>query len=309
MDSFAGTKLTWFITGAASGFGLELTRLTLANGHNVIATSRNPQKVPDLVSEIEKKGGRWLTLDVDDPQGGSVIEKLEAEGTQIDILVNNAGWSIHGPAESFSEDEARRQMETVFFGPYRLIRAAVPHMRQRRRGLILNIGSGAGVRGRESMGIYAASKAAMDGLFHCHFQFRDKLKLILFLGLTRIMSREVAPFNIRTLTVQLGGFDTNFTNALRLSSIPFPEDYAGSVTDKTANSLLGSNYTPDGDHRKASKVIYEMAMGEGFGKGKEQERVMALGRDMWATMDMVAEDIKHHDETFREVGMNVYIEK
>lgn len=163
MTSWRTSKLTWFITGAASGFGLELTRLALANGHNVIATSRNPAKVPDLVSEIKSKGGRWLTLDVDDPSGGLVIENLEKEGTGIDILVNNAGWSIHGPVESFPEDEVRRQMETVYFGPYCLIRAVLPHMRQRRQGLILNIGSGAGVGGRESMGIYAAAKAAMDG--------------------------------------------------------------------------------------------------------------------------------------------------
>ncbi|KAI8712543.1 hypothetical protein NCS52_01352700 [Fusarium sp. LHS14.1] len=289
MTSWKISKLTWLITGAASGFGLELTRLALANGHNVIATSRNPAKIPELVSEIEANGGRWLTLDVDDPNGGLVIDKLEEEGTGIDILVNNAGWSIHGPVESFPEDEVRRQMETVYFGPYRLIRAVLPHMRQRRQGLILNIGSGAGVGGRESMGIYAAAKAAMDGL-------------------TRILVREVAPFNIRTLTVQLGGFDTNFTNALRLSSVPFPQDYLGGRTDQVAHSLLGSNYKADGDHRKASQAIYEVAMGEGRGEGKEGERVMPLGRDMLLLMDNVFKDMQHQIETFRDIGNNVYID-
>ncbi|EEU36978.1 uncharacterized protein NECHADRAFT_52060 [Fusarium vanettenii 77-13-4] len=290
MTSWKTPKLTWFITGAASGFGLELTRLALTNGHNVIATSRNPAKVPDLVSDIESKGGRWLKLDVDDPKGGLVIETLEKEGTGIDILVNNAGWSIHGPVESFPEDEVRRQMETVYFGPYRLIRAVLPHMRQRRQGLILNIGSGAGVGGRESMGIYAAAKAAMDGL-------------------TRILAREVAPFNIRTLTVQLGGFDTNFTNALRLSSVPFPQEYLGGRTDQVAHSLLGSNYKADGDHRKASQVIYEVAMGEGRGEGKEGERVMPLGRDMLLLMNNVFKDMHHQIETFRDIGNNVYLDK
>lgn len=122
------------------------------------------------------------------------------------------------------------------------------------------------------------------------------------------MAKEVAPFNIRTLTVHLGGFDTNFTNALRISDVPFPDDYKGSVTEKTARSLQGSNFKPDGDHRKATKVIYEMAVGEGVGKGKESERVIFLGRDMTASMEVVLEGMKHQMETFREIANNVYRE-
>ncbi len=167
MSPWDPPHLTWFITGAASGFGLALTRIALAKGHTVIATSRNPTRVPDLVAEVEKTDsgrGQWLALDVDDArQGVDMIEKLEAEGTQIDVLVNNAGWSLHGPAECITDEEARRQMETQYFGPYRLIRAVVPHMRSRRRGMILNISSGAGINGRDSMGPYGASKSAMDG--------------------------------------------------------------------------------------------------------------------------------------------------
>lgn len=162
MASGGGSPLTWLITGASSGFGLALARLAQAKGHNVIATSRDPSRIPELVSEIEGKGGQWLKLDVDDREAPQLIEKLEGEGTAIDVLVNNAGRSLHGPVESITEDEARSQMETAYFGPYRLIKAVVPRMRARRRGLILNFGSGAGVDGRDSMGPYAAGKAAMD---------------------------------------------------------------------------------------------------------------------------------------------------
>ena len=96
---------------------------------------------------------RFLALDVDDPaRGAALVDDLEAQGVAIDVLVNNAGWSIHGPAESFADEEVRRQMETVFFGPYRLLRAVVPHMRRRRRGMVVNIGSGAGVDGRGEHG-------------------------------------------------------------------------------------------------------------------------------------------------------------
>jgi NAD(P)-dependent dehydrogenase (short-subunit alcohol dehydrogenase family) len=70
---------------------------------------------------------------------------------------------MHGPAESFTKQEVKAQMETVYFGPYRLIRAVVPGMRIRRRGIVVALGSGAGVDGRPSMGIYGAAKAALEG--------------------------------------------------------------------------------------------------------------------------------------------------
>lgn len=105
-----------------------------------------------------------MQLDVDDAsRGAQVIEELEASGQPIDVLVNNAGYSIHTAGECFTEGEVRQQMETLYFGPFRLIRAAVPHMRKRRFGVVVNFSSGAALEGRDSMGAYAAAKAALDG--------------------------------------------------------------------------------------------------------------------------------------------------
>jgi short-subunit dehydrogenase len=159
--------LTWLITGCSSGFGLAIARHAQANGHKVITTSRNPSKTPDLVREIESNGGRWLPLDLDDRDSAKVINDLEAEGVAIDVLVNNAGFALLHAAEFITDDEVRAQFETVFFGPYRLTRAVLPHMRKRRFGIIVNISTGASLEGRESMGIYSASKAAFDGTKHC----------------------------------------------------------------------------------------------------------------------------------------------
>lgn len=155
--------LTWLITGCSSGFGLAIARHAQAHGHKVIATSRNPSKTPDLVREIESNGGKWVALDLDDPNSASVINDLEAQGVAVDVLVNNAAFALLHAAEFITEDEVRAQFETVFFGPYRLTRAALPHMRKRRFGIIVNISTGASLEGRESMGIYSASKAAFDG--------------------------------------------------------------------------------------------------------------------------------------------------
>lgn len=160
----ATSKLTWLITGCSSGFGLSLTRVAQAAGHRVIATSRNPSRTPELADEIESKGGKWVRLDVDSPGSGNVIDELERSGEQIDVLVNNAGYAIYAPIETATEEEVRAQMETMYFGPLRLIRAVLPYMRRRKSGVIVNISSGASLDGIPTMGVYAGAKAGLDGM-------------------------------------------------------------------------------------------------------------------------------------------------
>lgn len=162
-------QLTWLITGCSSGFGLSLARIAQAGGHKVIATSRNTLRTPELVAEIESKGGKWLQLDVDSPDSAQVIEDLENSGNEIDILVNNAGFAICAPIETLAEDENRAQMETMYFGPLRLIRAVLPHMRKRRFGVVVNISSSAALESVDSLGAYAGAKAGLDGTCILHY--------------------------------------------------------------------------------------------------------------------------------------------
>ncbi|CAH0058193.1 unnamed protein product [Clonostachys solani] len=288
--SWGEKKLTWLITGASSGFGLALARLALEGGHRVIATSRNPSSYPDIEKEISSKGGELVALDINAPDSADAIYKLQEQGVEVDILVNCAGCAILGPAEAFNEDEVRALAETAYFGPYRLIRAVVPGMRTRRRGMIVNVSTGSAVDGRESMAVYGASKAAMDTLIH-------------------VMGKELALFNVRTLTIHLGAFDTPFaSNSVRTTSNPLPSDYDGSIVAKVVGSVK-QKFTPDGDHKKATQVMYEMIMGEGYGKGKESERSMLLGRDMWACQQAAADKIMHKMNTFEAICNNVYLDK
>lgn len=164
------TQLTWLITGCSSGLGLSLARLALSQGHTVIATSRSPSSTPLLVSEVEnyphqhQHRSRWIQLDVDDRASSDIVERLEKEdGIEIDVLVNNAGFSVLAPVETASEDEVRAHMESMYFGPLRLVRAVLPHMRRRRYGVVVNFSSGAALDGRDAMGAYAGAKAGLDG--------------------------------------------------------------------------------------------------------------------------------------------------
>jgi short-subunit dehydrogenase len=155
--------LTWLITGCSSGLGLSLTRHIQAQGHKVIATSRQPSRTPDLVAEVQSHGGEWHSLDLNGPKAATaLIHSLELSGNYIDVLVNNAGSIIFGVMEQLADEELHNQMETLYFGPSRLIHALVPYMRNRRFGVVVNISSGAALDARESMGGYAAGKAALD---------------------------------------------------------------------------------------------------------------------------------------------------
>ncbi|KAH6617841.1 hypothetical protein B0J18DRAFT_451256 [Chaetomium sp. MPI-SDFR-AT-0129] len=281
--------LTWLITGCSSGFGLALARIVQANGHNLIATSRNPSRTPDLVAEVEKNGGKWLALDVNDQNSADVIASVEKDGG-VDVLVNNAGYCIYAPGEVFREEEVKELTETLYFGPFRLIRAALPGMRARRFGVVVNFSSGAAIEGRDSMSVYAGAKAGLDGL-------------------SRVVAKEVAPFNIRLLTVQLGTFDTNMGNATVLGANLLPEDYKGSVSEQMMRILSTGAFKGDGDPVKAMRAVYEVVTGQGVGAGREAERLLPLGRDLKGRLKSVQEYYAHADEVFGEVCGNVYLEK
>ncbi|KAI0129166.1 hypothetical protein BJ170DRAFT_362289 [Xylariales sp. AK1849] len=287
--------LTWLITGCSSGFGLQLTRHALAAGHTVIATSRNPSRTPDLVAEISSTPdgrGQWLSLDTDDPDCGQLVTDLENGGTCIDVLVNSAGFAIAGPVEGFSDDEIRRLMETNFFGPYRLMRAVVPFMRARRRGVVVNLSSGSGLEARHTLGAYGASKAALDGI-------------------TKTLAREVAEFNVRVVLVYMGAFNTPMASSVQLIQAPLDADYQDSTVGKYFEVYNSGAFSDSihGDHRKAVKAIYEVVIGEGVGAGKEKEVQMVLGKDCAVRVGEVRGKLDHMMDAFGEVCNNVDLDK
>ncbi|RAK72539.1 SDR family oxidoreductase [Aspergillus fijiensis CBS 313.89] len=283
------TRLTWLITGCSSGFGLSLARAAQAGGHRVIATSRNPSRIPDLVTEIESAGGKWVQLDVDSRTSGDVITELEHSGDHIDILVNNAGYCIYAPVEIFAEGEVRAQMETMYFGPLRLIRAVLPHMRRRKSGVIVNMSSGASLDGTPTMGVYAGAKAGLDAL-------------------TKILAKEVAPFNIRTLTVVLGTFNTNMPNSVVLEKLPLPENYKGTVVEHIQRILVDGKLKPNGDKDKAMQALYEVIVGEGVGESHQNEKLLPLGSDMTPRVRGVQDYLGHALEIFGSVTNSVGVD-
>ena len=145
------------VTGASSGIGQAIARHLAAKGWRVFGTSRRESNDFDGVD--------MLPMDVDDDNSvnRAVAAILEKTG-RLDAVVNNAGWALMGPIEDTPVAEARAQMETNFFGVLRVCRAALPIMREQRRGHIVNISSLGGIFGMPFSGIYSASKFAVEGL-------------------------------------------------------------------------------------------------------------------------------------------------
>ncbi|MCP2025499.1 NADP-dependent 3-hydroxy acid dehydrogenase YdfG [Flavobacterium sp. HSC-32F16] len=181
---------TILITGASKGFGKTWAEAFLAKGYKVAATARNVETLKDLK---EKYGESVLALklDVDNREESlSVVEKVHQHFGSIDILINNAGYALTGAIEEASQNEARAQFETNFFGTLWLTQAVLPIMRNQKSGHIIQISSILGLAALPTMGLYNASKFAVEGL-------------------SETLAAEVKQFGINVTLVEPNGYASN----------------------------------------------------------------------------------------------------
>ncbi|TFW09612.1 SDR family NAD(P)-dependent oxidoreductase [Oxalobacteraceae bacterium OM1] len=151
------------VTGATSGFGEEMARVFVRNGHKVIATGRRKERLDKLAAEL---GANLLTIAMDVSQRASVeagLAALPAGWQDIDILVNNAGLALGiEPAHKASLDEWDTMIDTNCKGLVTVTRGVLPGMVARGRGLVVNIGSVAGAYPYPGGNVYGATKAFVD---------------------------------------------------------------------------------------------------------------------------------------------------
>ncbi len=189
-----------FVTGTTSGFGLSMAERLASEGHTVIGTSRNPEKM--------KPSFELLRLDVtSEASVKRCVSELLAHHPVIDVVVNNAGVAVTGAIEETPLEDARMQFETNFWGPIRVLKEILPALRRQRRGHIINISSLAGLIGIPYQGFYTASKHALEGY-------------------SKSLKAEVEPFNIKVTLIEPGFFRTNLQNSSHLAKERVP-DYDG----------------------------------------------------------------------------------
>jgi NAD(P)-dependent dehydrogenase (short-subunit alcohol dehydrogenase family) len=182
---------TWFITGASRGFGREWTRAALRRGERVAATARDPATLDDLVRQF---GDALLALklDVTDREGCfRTVTRAHEHFGKLDIIVNSAGYGQFGMVEELSEQEIRDQFETNVFGALWVTQAALPFLRAQGSGHFVQVSSIGGISAFPGIGMYHASKWALEGI-------------------SQALAQEVRDFGIHVTLIEPGGFTTDW---------------------------------------------------------------------------------------------------
>ncbi|MGW0964985.1 SDR family oxidoreductase [Streptomyces sp. NPDC002516] len=230
------TQKTWFITGASRGFGREWAIAALERGDSVAATARDLSTLGDL---RETYGERLLPLqlDVTDRDADFAAVRLAHERFgRLDVVVNNAGYGHFGMIEEITEDEARAQLETNLFGALWVTQAALPFLREQGSGHILQVSSIGGISAFPLVGIYHASKWALEGM-------------------SQALAQEVAPFGIKVTLIEPGGFATDWagSSSSRSEELPAYAEFHKEVQEQRRKRVG----TP-GDPRASAAAVLEI---------------------------------------------------
>jgi short-subunit dehydrogenase len=182
------------VTGASSGIGRALAVELAKSGVDLVLLARRSERLAEVVAQVSALGHRAVAVvgDVTDPETRRLALATAQERLGgLDILVNNAGTSAHGRFADADPARLRPIMETNFFAPVELIRAALPLLRHGRKPIVVNIGSVLGRRACPHKSEYCASKFALAGF-------------------TESLRAEFAPLGINVLLVSAGPTDTEF---------------------------------------------------------------------------------------------------
>ncbi|MFD8734192.1 SDR family oxidoreductase [Streptomyces sp. NPDC059618] len=230
------TQKIWFITGASRGFGREWAVAALERGDSVAATARDLSTLGDL---RETYGERLLPLqlDVTDRDADFAAVRLAHERFgRLDVVVNNAGYGHFGMIEEITEDEARAQLETNLFGALWITQAALPFLREQGGGHILQVSSIGGISAFPLVGIYHASKWALEGM-------------------SQALAQEVAQFGVKVTLIEPGGFATDWagSSSSRSEELPAYAEFHQEVQEQRRRRVG----TP-GDPRASAAAVLEL---------------------------------------------------
>ena len=226
----------WLITGCSTGFGRELAKAVLERGHRAVVTARDPASVRDLAAGYRDRAV-VQQLDVTDAaERDAAVQAADEVFGGVDVLVNNAGVGYFGAVEESDEAAVRRMFEINVFGLAEMTRAALPGMRRRRRGHVVNVASIGGLRAFPAVGFYNATKFAV-------------------VGLSEALAQEVAPLGIKVTVVAPSGFRTDWAGRSADDAAEEIPDYADTAGANRRNIRNSSGRQPGDPERAAQAII------------------------------------------------------
>ncbi|MCZ8406389.1 oxidoreductase [Achromobacter dolens] len=276
MNTPTDFKKVWFITGASRGLGALIAEAALADGNAVVAAGRNPAAITERLGQAP--GLRAVALDVTRPEQAqaAVAAALQAFG-RIDVLVNNAGFGLLGAVEESSDVNVRRMYDTNVFGLLNVTRAALPAMRERRAGHVINISSIGGFRSGAGFGAYCSTKFAVEGL-------------------TEALHDELAPLGIHATVVEPGYFRTDFLDATSLVVAPGEiADYAA-TSGQVRRRAVDLNHQQPGDPVRLAAAMVELA------NAAEPPLRLPLGSDTLAAIAEKLAYVARETETWQALA-------
>ncbi|KWR80282.1 oxidoreductase [Cupriavidus sp. IDO] len=267
----------WLITGSGSGLGRIIAEAALAAGNQVVATARNVGQLDELVARFGANV-RAVALDVtDESQGHAAVDAAVDAFGRLDVVVNNAGYGDTRPFEQVPSSEFRRLVETCFFGVVNLTRAALPVMRQQRRGHIIQISSLGGRTAFPGNAAYFASKWAVGGF-------------------TEGLAQETAPFGVKVTALEPGGMRTNWGKRAHADRPVLLPDYEPSV-GASVKQMEGYWGNESGDPVRVAQVVLRIAETEtvpphillgsdAFQFARQAEQARTADADRWQAVSV-----------------------
>ncbi|KBZ65637.1 hypothetical protein K875_01655 [Mycobacterium [tuberculosis] TKK-01-0051] len=271
---------TWFITGGTpGGFGMAFADATLEIGDRVALTARRP---PELSDWAQQHGDRVLVLPLDVTDSKQVREAVRAAEKNfggIDVLVNNAGRGWYGSIEGMADTAVRKMFELNVFAVLSVIRAALPGMRARGSGWIINMSSVAGLSGVTGFGHYSATKSAVEAI-------------------TEVLRNEVEPLGIRVMAVEPGAFRTRAYTGFADEPIEESVSEYRPLLEQVRAAMVEQDGAQPGDPRRGVRaVIAAMAQ-------NPPPRRLILGSGGYDTvvtaLEDALEDIRAQEKLSRE---------
>ncbi|MDQ1588363.1 MAG: hypothetical protein QOJ77_1528 [Microbacteriaceae bacterium] len=264
---------TWFITGCSTGLGRALAAAVLDRGDNAVITARSLGSIADL-ADSHPGTALPLVLDVtDSDQVASAVQHAEARFGAVDVLVNNAGYGYRAAIEEGDGEDVQKLFATNVFGPVALIKAVLPGMRARRSGTIVNVSSIGARISPPGSGYYSATKAALEGI-------------------TGSLRKELQPLGITAMSVEPGGFRTDFAGRSLTQSAEAIADYA-ETAGKRRKEHDTAHGTQPGDPAKAAQAIITVVT------SPDAPELLLLGTDALAAIGGVLDGQRAEIDAWR----------